>query len=94
MKIVPINVGHLIKQTRTVKGWSQSDVSAAIGFSCKNGQFISNIERGLCSLPAKKIIKICDVLGMSGEDLKTAMVRDYELAVNTVMVNQIGEMQK
>jgi hypothetical protein len=44
----------------------------------KNGQFISNVERGLCNVPLKMMKKISEVLDISPEELKAAILKDHE----------------
>lgn len=44
----------------------------------KNGQFMSNIERGLCSIPSKYLMKFCAVLNVPVEHVIDAMVEDYK----------------
>jgi ribosome-binding protein aMBF1 (putative translation factor) len=39
------NIGKLVKAAREVKGLSQTQLSKELGY--KNGQFVSNIERGI-----------------------------------------------
>ena len=55
---------------------SQSDLSSLLGY--KNGQFISNVERSLCNIPFKMIKKVCQVLDIAPEEMKTAMMKDHE----------------
>lgn len=70
------NIAQLVKDARQnhPKGYSQSELSYAMGY--KNGQFISNIERGLCSTPLKSLYKLSSVLGIDREVLKEAIIKD------------------
>ncbi len=43
--------GQFLKQARVSAGFTQCHVSKELGF--KNGQYLSNLERGLCSAPFK-----------------------------------------
>lgn len=72
------NIAQLIRTKRInhPKNYSQSDLSVLLGY--KNGQFISNVERGLCNVPLKMMKKISDVLEIDPEDLKTAILKDHE----------------
>ena len=47
----------------------------------KNGQFMSNIERGLCSLPSKYLMQFCAILEIPVENVIDAMVEDYKAAL-------------
>jgi ribosome-binding protein aMBF1 (putative translation factor) len=55
---------------------SQEVLSAEIGY--QNAQFISNVERGLCTVPAKRIAKLCEVLKIEPHEVVNAIVQDYE----------------
>ena len=72
------NIASLVRTKRInhPKNYSQSDLSLLLGY--KNGQFISNVERGLCNVPLKMMKKISDVLDISAEDIKTAILKDHE----------------
>ena len=58
-----------------VPGLSQQKLANKIGY--KNGQFISNVERGKCGLPAKDIEAVSKLLDVNSSVLKKAMVEDY-----------------
>lgn len=68
-------VGTLVKDARLRKELGQDAVAISAGF--RNGQFISNVERGLCSVPATKIWKVCEQLKINVRDMKEAMTTDY-----------------
>lgn len=72
------NIATLIRAKRInhPKSYSQSDLSLLLGY--KNGQFISNVERGLCNVPLKMMKKISEVLDISGDEIKTAILKDHE----------------
>jgi len=72
------NIATLIRTKRInhPKNYSQSDLSLLLGY--KNGQFISNVERGLCNVPLKMMKKISEVLDIMPEDIKTAILKDHE----------------
>lgn len=83
---------HIAKLIRTKRlnhpnGLSQSDVSKLLGY--KNGQFISNVERGLCNIPLKMLPKICEILTIPKEELKKAIMNDHEETINNFL--QMGE---
>ena len=58
---------------------SQADVSALLGF--RTGQFISNIERGLCSIPADRILKLSQILNISIAEIVYAKTQDYKFSL-------------
>ena len=72
------NIATLIKTKRVnhPNNYSQSDISKLLGY--KNGQFISNVERGLCNIPLKMLTKVCDILNISKEEIRLALMRDFE----------------
>ncbi len=72
------NIATLVRTKRIghPKNYSQSDLSLLLGY--KNGQFISNVERGLCNVPLKMMKKISEVLDISPEELKSAILKDHE----------------
>lgn len=72
------NMAKLIKSKRIThpKGYSQGKLSKLLEY--KNGQFISNIERGLCGVPAKVAKKMCDILDIPEEDFIKAFLADEE----------------
>ena len=72
---------HIAKLIRTKrighsKGYSQSELSHLLGY--KNGQFISNVERALCNIPLKMLKKVSEVLDITPEELKSAILKDHE----------------
>jgi len=87
------NIAALIRTKRInhPKSYSQSDLSLLLGY--KNGQFISNVERGLCNVPLKMMKKISEVLDISGEEIKTAILKDHEETL-TNYFNKPGSQKK
>lgn len=79
------NIAKLIRTKRInhPKGYSQSELSNLLGY--KNGQFISNVERSLCSIPLKMLRKVSEVLDISPEDLKEAILKDQEATLNNYL---------
>lgn len=72
---------HIAKLIRTkrinhTKGYSQSELSHLLGY--KNGQFISNVERALCNIPLKMLGRVSEVLDITPEALKEAILKDHE----------------
>ncbi len=72
------NIAKLIKEKRVshLKQYSQSDLSHMLGY--KNGQFISNVERGLCSIPMKMLSKVSNILDIEIDELKSTLLKDHE----------------
>jgi transcriptional regulator with XRE-family HTH domain len=72
------NIAALVRTKRInhPKNYSQSDLSLLLGY--KNGQFISNVERGLCNVPLKMMKKISEVLDITPVEIKSAILKDHE----------------
>ena len=82
------NIAELIKTRRLQhpKAYSQSELSHLLGY--KNGQFISNVERALCNIPLKMLGKVSDVLDITPEALKEAILKDHEETLNNYLRTQ------
>lgn len=72
------NIAKLVKEKRleSPQGLSQNDLSKLLGY--KNGQFISNVERGLCGVPYKNLNKLCEILSIEQAELKACILKDVE----------------
>lgn len=72
------HIAVLVKTKRInhPKNYSQSDLSELLGY--KNGQFISNVERGLCNVPLKMMKKISEILDITPDEIKTSILKDHE----------------
>ena len=76
------HIAKLVKERRVAhpERLSQSELSHRLGY--KNGQFISNVERGLCSIPLKGLGKLSEVLGIDQEKIKEALLKDFQSTVD------------
>jgi hypothetical protein len=85
------NIARLIRTKRVShpKSYSQSELSHLLGY--KNGQFISNVERALCNIPLKMLSRVVEVLDITPEELKEAILRDHEITLNNYL--QAGEKE-
>lgn len=74
-------IADLVKtyRGRHPKKLSQVELSNMLGY--KNGQFISNVERGICAIPLKALKDLKTILAIPKEDLVQAMVDDYKQTV-------------
>ncbi len=86
------NIAYLIRTKRInhPKGYSQSELSNLLGY--KNGQFISNVERALCNIPLKMLKKVSEVLDISSEELKDAILKDQEETLNNYLSSGSGKV--
>ena len=69
------NIAKLIKDYRAKTPYSQTDISFQLGY--KNGQFISNVERAKCSMPAEKLGPLSQLLKIPTYELTSALTKDY-----------------
>lgn len=70
---------------------SQSDLSQLLGY--KNGQFISNVERGLCNVPLKMMKKISEILNVDQAELKKAILKDHEETLAHYFNAPVGKLK-
>lgn len=78
------NIAKFVKKKRLIANLSQGELSLGLGF--KNGQFISNLERSICGVPARKI-KLLSLLLHStpGQVINATLMDDkrhYKLRVS------------
>ena len=74
------NIAEVIRRTRAEAGLSQVELSARVGYD-RNGQFVSNIERGICSVPERKIKDFAEELEINPNEIRRAMVFDYAASI-------------
>ena len=77
------NIAKLIREKRLKKKLTQGQLGAMLGYP--SAQFVSNIERGLCGYPAKKVGKLVKLLDVLPEEIKAAMIKDYSGKLDGVM---------
>jgi len=85
------NIAQLIRTKRLQhpKGYSQSELSHLLGY--KNGQFISNVERALCNIPLKMLVRVSEVLDIHSDDLKKAILKDHEETLDNYLRSGEGK---
>lgn len=79
---------ELIKNARVQKGLSQLALAMRLGHT--NGQYISNVERGLVLFPKNKVIlQLSQILNISVADLVMARANDIieEMEHNKLQTN-------
>jgi transcriptional regulator with XRE-family HTH domain len=83
-------IAKLIRDKRMnhPKGYSQSELSQLLGY--KNGQFISNVERALCNVPLKMLGRVAEILDISHEELKSAILTDHEKTLENFLSSKDG----
>lgn len=80
-------IAKLVKEKRLAHPGklSQSELSNKLGY--KNGQFISNVERGLCSIPLKSLGTFCEILDIPKQELMDTMLKDLETTLERHLEN-------
>ncbi len=71
------NIGALIRIKRMTHPNRYSQLKLANMLGHKNGQFISNVERSLCSIPLKMLKKTAEILDIDRQKLKEVLLEDY-----------------
>lgn len=74
MKGVYMNLAELIKLKRREKRLMQWDVAMHMGYS--SPQYISNVERAVCTPPLKEARKWCEALGIKKEVYKKLYLKE------------------
>jgi len=69
-------IGKFLKQHRVKVGLTQSDVAQRLGYT--SPQFISNIERGLCSAPIKHLKDFASMYNLDSEELIGLLLSEHE----------------
>jgi transcriptional regulator with XRE-family HTH domain len=79
------NIAVLIRNYRMMRKpkLSQQELGSRLGYD--NGQLVSNLERALCSMPVKKLFDASCILGIPKDELKRAMVKDYEQRIDDAL---------
>ena len=90
-------LGDIIRQHRKEKKLSQKQLGSLLGY--KNGQFISNIEREVSSIPNKDIKKIANILGIDPIVICKFKIDNftetiYEKVIDDQMVKEIKQAEK
>lgn len=68
-------VSRYVEKKRKLLKMSQTDLCSVLGLA-SNGQFASNVERGICQWPDKYLPSICRVLKISRYELAEYYLAD------------------
>ena len=69
------HISTLIRKRRLDLKLTQEQLSKRLGY--KNLQYISNIERELCSFPPKRLLDLSSALCVTPKDIKDALIMDF-----------------
>lgn len=67
-------LGLFLKSKREEKGLTQSEVARTLGYG--SPQFISNIERGISSVPMKSLRLMIDLYGVSADEIVEILLEE------------------
>lgn len=66
---------ELVRNSRLMNtSLTQQDLANLLGY--EKGQFVSNVERGLCGYPSHAWLKVCNILKISKKELLEAFYND------------------
>lgn len=71
---------EILKQAREKSGLSQSELAKKLGYT--SAQFVSNWERGVCTIPPKKAALFCRFTGMNPGELKNILMSEASKKVD------------
>jgi transcriptional regulator with XRE-family HTH domain len=74
-------LGEYLKASRKGAGLSQKSVAYKLGLG--NAQFISNIERGLCAIPAKKLKALLKIYKQDSSPVIDLIAESYHHSLKT-----------
>lgn len=76
-------IGQFLKTHRVKSGLTQSDVAQRLGYT--SPQFISNIERGLCSAPVKHLKDFAKMYNLDSEELIQLLLTEHETMLRVAL---------
>lgn len=80
--------GEILREARDKANMSQGELAKKMGYS--NPQFVSNWERDLCGLPAKKAALFCRLTGMSSEIMRFILKKEAQAKVDRRFNAKVG----
>jgi transcriptional regulator with XRE-family HTH domain len=76
-------IGGLVREYRELVCISQLELAKKLGY--KNGQFISNLERGICTIPYDKIALLSLEIKVAPVRIIEAMCDDFKTNIKHVV---------
>lgn len=77
------NMGRLIRSKRKQMGLTQRQLAHKLGYR-QNGQYISNIERGICQMTPFQFRKLSTILKIRKIKLVDALIEDYRKRLENI----------
>ena len=82
-------LGYFVKSKRLEHGITQEQLSKALGY--KNGQFVSNLERGIAGVPHEKVGELAKILKSDVEIIIEKMVDDFKINLKDCINMEFSE---
>jgi len=83
-------VGRYLREQRVKSSLTQSQVAESLGYT--SPQFISNIERGLCSAPAKHLRGFLKLYRIEMDELISVILKQEEQNLRQTLTDQPAEV--
>ena len=85
--------GSFLKTRRLKKNLTQKEVSEVLRYD--SAQFLSNVERGVCSLPLAKIPVVMDLYGIDVRAMTDALLKiQRKIITHTIQRSQVSLSKK
>ncbi len=92
MKPLFITLGNHLKKKRLESGISQMEVARKLGYT--SPQFVSNVERGLCSFPLNKLKILVDLYQLDREQLTQIILTEHEKEVRRKLGSRTAKAKR
>jgi transcriptional regulator with XRE-family HTH domain len=79
-------LAKVFKKGRIKSNKTQGEVSDILGYS--SPQFLSNFERGLCTMPLEKLKKMIDIYDLDGEEVVRLIIDIQNKYVRSELINK------
>lgn len=89
-KLINIQIGERIKQSREKAGYTQERFAEAIGVTV---QYISDLERGIVGTSISTMIKICETLCVSSDYILMGLKEKNDLSDITERLQYLNAQQ-
>lgn len=83
----PINLSSFLKEKREERRFTQAELSKYLGY--KNGQFISNVERQICTIPVEKLPDLAVLLKVELEVIVEIYIKDFVMSFREALDSEI-----
>lgn len=79
-------LGTMVRKQRLAKGLSQHEVATKLGYG--SAQFVSNVERGMCSFPLTNMRKLGKVIDLDLKQVSEILVSEYTKEVQGTLLGK------